>query len=139
MIFSGAMTKKKPEVIDEDMTTVSLVEYFAKVRDPRIQRSRLHSLTSVLVMSLCAVVCGANSFVAIEYFAKSRQEWLRTFLDLENGIPSHDTLGRIFALLDPTTLGEAFRAWTATLSTLTKGEVVAIDGKTLRRSFQEAV
>lgn len=138
MIFSATVTKRKPEVIDEDMTTASIVEYFSKVRDPRIERARLHPLTSVLVLSLCAVVCGANSFVAIEYFGKSREPWLRTFLDLPNGIPSHDTLGRIFAMLDPTALAGAFREWTATLATLTKGEVVAIDGKTLRRSFREA-
>ena len=120
------------------MTTASILEYFATVADPRIERSRLHSLTSVLVLSLCAVVCGADSFVAIEHFGQAREAWLKTFLDLPNGIPSHDTIGRIFALLDPKALEEAFRRWTAAIATLTKGEVVAIDGKTLRRSFQSA-
>src|SRR5215207_9007940 len=100
MIFLAAMTKRKPPVIDEDMTTASLLEYFAKVPDPRVERSQLHPLASVLVLSLCAVICGANSFVGIEYFAKAREPWLRTFLDLPNGVPSHDTLGRIFAMLD---------------------------------------
>ena len=132
------MSSKKSSATDEDMTTASILEYFASVADPRIERSRLHPLTSVLVLSLCAVVCGADSFVAIEHFGRAREAWLKTFLDLPNGIPSHDTIGRIFALLDPKALEEAFRRWTAAIATLTKGEVVAIDGKTLRRSFQTA-
>jgi predicted transposase YbfD/YdcC len=132
------MTKRKPSAADEDMATASIVEYFASVPDPRVERSQLHPLASVLVLSLCAVVSGANSFVGIEYFGKAREAWLRTFLDLPNGIPSHDTLGRIFAMLDPQALERAFREWVAAIATLTKGEVVAIDGKTLRRSFQKA-
>src|SRR5438552_3571451 len=79
-----------------------------------------------------------DSFVAIEHFGRAREAWLKTVLHLPNGIPSHDTIGRIFALLDPKALEEAFRRWTAAIATLTKGEVVAIDGKTLRRSFQTA-
>ena len=132
------MSSKKSSATDEDMTTASILEYFASVADPRIERSRLHPLTSVLVLSLCAVVCGADSFVAIEHFGRAREAWLKTVLHLPNGIPSHDTIGRIFALLDPKALEEAFRRWTAAIATLTKGEVVAIDGKTLRRSFQTA-
>ena len=132
------MTKRKPPAVDEDMATASIMEYFAAVEDPRIERSRLHPLSSVLVLSLCAVVCGADSFAAIELFGNAREEWFRTFLDLPNGIPSHDTLGRIFAMLNPKALEKAFREWVAAVSTLTKGEVVAIDGKTLRRSFQKA-
>jgi predicted transposase YbfD/YdcC len=76
--------------------------------------------------------------VAIEHFGRAREDWLKTFLVLPNGIPSHDTIGRIFAMLDPKALEEAFRQWAAAIATLTKGEVVAIDGKTLRRSFQSA-
>jgi hypothetical protein len=132
------MTKKKAVVQDEDMATASILEYFASVPDPRLERSRLHPLASVLVLSLCAVVCGADSFVAIEYFGTARKAWLETFLDLPNGIPSHDTIGRIFGMLNPKALEEAFRRWSAALADLTEGEVVAIDGKTLRRSFQKA-
>jgi len=132
------MTKRKPVPVDEDMTTASLLEYFAKVEDPRIERSQRHPLATVLTLALCAVICGANSFVGIEQYGHARKEWLETFLDLPNGIPSHDTLGRIFALLDPQSLEQAFRDWVAALATLTKGEVVAIDGKTLRRSFKKA-
>lgn len=132
------MTKRKQPKADAEMATASLMEYFATVEDPRIERSRLHPLASVLVLSLCAVACGANSFAAIECFATLREDWFRTFLDLPNGIPSHDTLARIFAMLNPKELERAFREWVAAVATLTKGEVVAIDGKTLRRSFQKA-
>jgi predicted transposase YbfD/YdcC len=132
------MGRKKSSPADVEMPTASIVEYFASVPDPRIQRSQRHPLASVLVLSLCAVVCGADSFVAIEHFGRAREDWLETFLELPNGIPSHDTIGRIFAMLDPKALEEAFRQWAAAMATLTKGEVVAIDGKTLRRSFQSA-
>src|SRR2546428_12355611 len=131
------MSSKKASGTDDDRPTASLLEYFASVADPRIDRSRLHPLTSVLVLSLCAVVCGADSFVAIEHFGRAREAWLKTFLDLPNGIPSHDTIGRIFALLDPKALEEAFRRWTAAIATLTKGEVVAIDGQNLPRAFSD--
>ncbi len=132
------MPKRNSTVVDEEMSQASLLEYFASVPDPRVARSQLHPLASVLVLSLCAVICGANSFVGIASFGNAREEWLRTFLDLPNGIPSHDTLGRIFAMLDPKGLETAFREWIAAIATLTKGEVVAIDGKTLRRSFRKA-
>lgn len=132
------MSKRKPSPVDEEMATASILEYFASVPDPRIARSKLHPLASVLVLSLCAVVCGADSFVAIEHFGRAREAWLKTFLELPNGIPSHDTIGRIFAMLDPRALEEAFRRWVEAVATLTKGEVVAIDGKTLRRSFRDA-
>jgi hypothetical protein len=132
------MPERQSKVVDEDMSMASLLEYFACVPDPRVARSQLHPLASVLVLSLCAVICGANSFVGIACFGNAREAWLRTFLDLPNGIPSHDTLGRIFAMLDPKGLEKAFRAWVAAIATLTKGEVIAIDGKTLRRSFRKA-
>lgn len=132
------VTKKKPEPVDPDMAPGSILAYFSKIADPRRTRSRLHPLSSMLVLSLCAVVCGANSFVEIELFGKTREKWLRSFLDLPNGIPSHDTLGRVFAMLNPTRLQQAFVEWTQAISTVTNGEVVAIDGKTLRRSFEKA-
>jgi predicted transposase YbfD/YdcC len=138
VIFSTPMTKRKAAVVDEEMETASLLEYFARVPDPRIERSQLHPLASILVLSVCAVICGANSFVGIEAFGTAKEAWFRTFLDLPNGIPSHDTIGRTFAMLNPQALEQAFRDWAAALATLSKGEVVAIDGKTLRRSFQKA-
>jgi predicted transposase YbfD/YdcC len=128
-------TKKEAE---EQELRASIAEYFAKIPDPRVKRSRLHPLVSVLVLSLCAVVCGANGFVDIEQFGLARVAWLKTFLHLPHGIPSHDTIGRVFGALNPRALAEAFRGWVSAVARLTRGEVVAIDGKTLRRSFREA-
>ena len=116
----------------------SVLEYLAEVSDPRIDRTRAHPLVNILVIALLAVLCGADSFAAIERFGRAKKEFLADFLDLESGIPSHDTFGRVFAALDPTALQEAFRAWVASLVEVSKGEVVAIDGKTLRRSFRDA-
>ena len=138
MIWWAAMSQaKQKRAPTEEMQPAAIMAYFSAVPDPRIERSRLHPLPSILVLSLLAVICGADSFVAIEQFGKGKEGWLRTFLDLPNGIPSHDTLGRVFAMLDPKALTEAFRGWMADVTKLTNGGVVAIDGKTLRRSFRE--
>jgi predicted transposase YbfD/YdcC len=113
-------------------------EFLALVEDPRIERTRKHPLETILVISLMAVICGADGFVAIERWATMKEDWLATFLDLSGGIPSHDTIGRVFAALSPKSLGEAFRNWTTSLASLSKENVIAIDGKTLRRSFKHA-
>ena len=132
------MTRKTAAQREKEELTASILFYFTSVTDPRVERTRRHSLVDILVLSLCAVICGADSFCSIEHFGHARKAWLRTFLDLRHGIPTHDTIGRVFAALDPKALGEAFRRWAIAVARLTHGEVVAIDGKTLRRSFQEA-
>src|SRR5258707_13398415 len=116
----------------------SVMEYLAQVPDPRIERTREHPLVNILVIALLAVLCGADSFTSIEEFGCAKKEFLGTFLDLKSGIPSHDTFGRVFAALDAVALQEAFRRWVAAFVEVTKGEIVAIDGKTLRRSFRDA-
>jgi predicted transposase YbfD/YdcC len=123
---------------EKEELVASILEYFASVPDPRVERTRHHALTDILTLSLCAVVCGADSFCAIETYGRAREAWLRTFIGLRGGIPTHDTIGRVFAALNPDALAERFRQWILSVARLTKGEVVAIDGKTLRRSFQEA-
>lgn len=133
------MSKRKSVArVEDELNAKSVLEYLATIPDPRKERTRLHSLTDILVLSLCAVICGADGFVAIEEFGILKEEWLKTFLELPNGIPSHDTIGRVFALLNPKALEAVFRAWMKTVAELTHGEVVAIDGKTLRRSFRKA-
>jgi predicted transposase YbfD/YdcC len=116
----------------------SVMEYFADISDPRVSRTRAHPLVNVLVIALLAVLCGGESFVDMEDFGESKRDLLDDLLDLGSGIPSHDTFGRVFAMLNPATLEEVFRRWTATVAELSRGEVVAIDGKSLRRSFQHA-
>lgn len=113
-------------------------EFLALVEDPRMERTRKHPLETILVISLMAVICGADGFVAIERFAAAKEEWLSGFLDMSGGIPSHDTIGRVFAALDPKSLSDAFRRWTQCLATASSDKLVAIDGKTLRRSFRQA-
>ena len=130
------MSTRKSE--EDKELRASIVDYFAAVVDPRVERTRHHPLASMLVLSLCAVLCGADSFVGIEAYGRAKLDWLKTFLNLPHGIPSHDTLGRVFAALNPDSLAEAFRTWVAAVAELSQGEVIAIDGKTLRRSFQTA-
>jgi predicted transposase YbfD/YdcC len=124
--------------MEEKLTADSIISYFERVPDPRVARTRAHPLVNILVIALLAVLCGADSFVAIELFGKSKKEFLEKLLDLSGGIPSHDTFGRVLAALDAEALQEAFRQWIASLVESTKGEVIAIDGKTLRRSFRDA-
>lgn len=121
----------------EGLPTISIMEHFAAVPDPRTTDSLWHPLASILGLSLIAVICGADSFVAIEEFGRAKEEYLKGFLALPHGIPSHDTLGRVFAMLAPKELEKAFRGWMASVAGLTQGGVVALDGKTLRRSFRK--
>ncbi len=112
----------------------NLIDRFAKLNDPRDDRAKRHNLMDVVVIAICAVLCGADSWVDVELFGKSKKDWLRRFLELPNGIPSHDTFGRVFARLDATQFQECFMDWVSAVSEVTRGQVVAIDGKTLRRS-----
>ena len=113
-------------------------EYFAAVTDPRVDRTKLHVLRDILVMAICAVICGADSWVEMEAYGHAKEQWLRRFLPLPNGIPSHDTFARVLARLNPDELQQCFLRWMQAVSEVTQGEVVAIDGKTLRRSFARA-
>lgn len=97
---------------ETELKKLLVEELLGVLQDPRVERSRRHWLQTVLVLSLLAVICGADSFVAIERFGKAKKEWLSGFLDLSGGVPSHDTIGRVFAMLDTMTLSEAFRRWT---------------------------
>src|SRR5215831_20901454 len=114
--------------------TASIVKHFAGVEDPRLERKRDHLLIDILVIAICAVVCGANDWVAVETFGKAKEEWFRKFLVLPHGIPSHDTFGRVFALVEPDQLQASFGNWIQAVAQVTAGQLVAIDGKTLRRS-----
>jgi len=108
--------------------------HFAQVPDPRLDRTKEHQLLDILTIAICAILCGANDWVGIATFGEARLAWFRTFLDLPNGIPSHDTFGRVFARLDPEVFAQAFLSWTQALRETVLAEVIAIDGKMLRRS-----
>ena len=115
-----------------------LFAYFAVVHDPRRQHpTMLHSLEAILTITILATICGAQNWVEIEQWGQAHHQWLAEFLDLTHGIPSHDTFGRVFAVLEPATLQQAFLAWMGALATLAE-EVIALDGKTIRRSLDRA-
>ncbi len=122
---------------EAELKRLIVEEFLQGLADPRVERTRRHSLENILVISLLAVIAGADSFVAIEKFGRLKKDWLTSFLDLDD-IPSHDTIGRVFAALEPGALGEAFSRWTLAIRATSKEKLIAIDGKTLRRSFREA-
>lgn len=112
--------------------------FFAVVHDPRRQHpTTLHTLETILTITILATICGAQNWVEIEHWGHAKAEWLAEFLDLTHGIPSHDTFGRVFAVLDPTSLQQAFVTWMQALVDLHQ-DIVALDGKTLRRSLDRA-
>jgi len=116
----------------------ALIDHLAVLEDPRIERQKRHKLGAILVIAVCAVLCGAESFPAIEDFGQVRYTWLKQFLELPNGIPSHDTFNRVFRVLDPVQFQACFLSWMQAVADETQGEVVTIDGKTLRRSFDRS-
>jgi hypothetical protein len=107
------------------------LKYFSELTDPRVQRNREHLLEEILLISIAAVLSGAESWNDIADYGEDKQEWLQTFLSLPSGIPSHDTFNRFFAALDPEEMEKGFVDWVSSVARLTAGEVVAIDGKTL--------
>ncbi|MBI5671131.1 MAG: ISAs1 family transposase [Chloroflexi bacterium] len=116
----------------------SILSHFAQLEDPRDERNRKHPLINVITIAILGVLGGADTWVDVERYGKSKQAWLGTFLDLSNGIPSHDTFGRVFRWLDSEAFQAQFVAWTQQVCTLTRGQVVAADGKKLRRSQDSA-
>lgn len=113
---------------------LKISNYFLELEDPRIERKKLHNLRDIIIIAICAVICGADGWNDMEEYGESKREWLETFLELPNGIPSHDTFNRVFSLLPPKQFQKCFVRWIKDISVATKGDVVAIDGKTLRRS-----
>jgi len=116
----------------------SISEYFADLPDPRRAQGRRHHLSDMIVIAVTAVICAADSWSDVHEFGRAKQKWFKTFLDLPYGIPSQDTFERVFARLDPDAFDRCFMAWTQALSVSTGGQLVAIDGKRIRRSFAHA-
>lgn len=123
---------------------VSLAKHFSALEDPRAEHLTDHKLVDIIIIAICGVICGAETWTDIELFGHERYHWLEQFLQLENGIPSHDTFGRVFARIDTDQFQMCFTTWVQSVFQVTKGQVVALDGKTVRRSHdrtnnQEAI
>lgn len=115
----------------------SIENCFGDLADPRVSGRCDHKLLDIIMIAICGVLCGADSWVGIETVGKAKEIWFREFLELENGIPSHDTFGYVFAKLDHDAFQKRFVRWVEAVFTVTKGQVVAIDGKTARRSHDK--
>lgn len=118
----------------ELMSQKSLMEYLEKIDDPRINRQKKHKLIDILVIALCAIICGADHFTEFEAFGKCKKRWFKSFLELPSGIPSHDTFARVFSLIDVTELLECYKEWVSQFLEGVDVEHYAIDGKTIRGS-----
>ena len=121
----------------EAQATAGLLRFFRGIQDPRA-RNCSHFLSDVLSIAIMAVLCGSQGWAAVESWGLLNRDWLATFLDLPHGIPSHDTFDRIFGMLDPMAFEECFMKWTSSLIGNSGGLFVAVDGKTLRRSWKRA-
>jgi len=117
--------------------SVSLLTHFESLEDPRTAYLVEHPLLDILALTICAVICGAETWEEIEAYGHSKLDWLKTFLSLPNGIPSHDTISRVFALLDPSQLQQCFVSWVKSIAELSLGEVISLDGKSARRSYDQ--
>ncbi|MEO8837724.1 MAG: ISAs1 family transposase [Herbaspirillum sp.] len=113
---------------------VKLIESFSDMPDPRVVGRTDHRLLDILVLTVCAVLCGADDWEAVEMWGEAKLNWLRQYIPLKNGIPSHDTIGRVFAALDSAVFQDCFTRWVSTICGSLDGQVVAIDGKTMRGS-----
>jgi len=116
----------------------SIGNHFATLEDPRIDRRKLHNLIDILTIGICAVICGADDYPSIYAFGKAKESWLGTFLELPNGIPSSDTFWRVFGAIDSEQFQSCFLSWMTEISQVTTGEIIALDGKQLRRSHDKS-
>lgn len=122
----------------DNQTPGTLVEHFSSITDPRVDRSKRHKLIDILVIAICATICGADGWEEFELFGEAKQQWFEQFLELPHGIPSHDTFRRVFARLRPGEFQQSFLQWVRSVNQRTSGQVVAIDGKQLRRSHDRS-
>jgi predicted transposase YbfD/YdcC len=122
----------------ERITSKRIIDHFRQIEDPRIERNKRHLLLDIITITIVAVLCGAEGWEDVELYGRLKEGWLCRFLELPNGIPSHDTLRRVFVRLNPEQLYGCFMSWVAAVRQQVDGELVAIDGKTVRRSYDSS-
>lgn len=125
-------------MVDKSNPTSTIASSFAALEDPRVEGRSRHKLLDILVIGICAVICGADDYPGMEEFGKAKEKWFCTFLELPAGIPSHDTFWRLFSALDPEQFQACFLDWMKAISRTTTGEIIALDGKQLRRSHDKS-
>lgn len=119
-------------------SSIAIVDHFMELDDPRMDRKKEHLLIDIVIITICAVICGADDWVSISKFGVAKQSWFKTFLKLPNGIASHDTFGRVFSLISPEEFQKCFRNWVQSIARVFDDEIIALDGKTLRRSHDKS-
>jgi DDE_Tnp_1-associated len=112
----------------------TILQCFSELKDPRLNRRKRHLLEDIVALAICGILSGANDWISIAAFGKAKYQWFKQFLSLPNGIPSHDTFGRVFSLILPDEFQACFTRWIYAIAIKTHGQVIPIDGKTLRRS-----
>jgi len=122
-----------------DQSLASIEACFGDIHDPRVQGRCDYTLVEIITIAICAIVAGADTWTGVETFGKSKETWLKQFLPLKKGIPAHDTFGDVFQMIDGEEFQRSFIRWVKQVFTVTKGQVVAIDGKTVRRSHDKAI
>jgi len=122
-----------------DFPEGSLLKHFEKLTDPRVERTKKHQLIDLVAIAICGVICGADNWVEIAYFGEVKEMWFRQFLELPNGIPSHDTFNDVFARIKGEEFQACFMGWVQAVSRLTDGQIVSVDGKALRHSYDKAL
>jgi predicted transposase YbfD/YdcC len=124
--------------MEQEEAAQGIVTHFSVMRDPRVERTKRHRLIDIIVLAVCAVIGGAETWVDLETYGEAKEEWFKTFLELPNGIPSHDTFARVFSVLDAEQFRQCFYEWVRAVNEIKPGQLLAIDGKTIRRSFDAA-
>lgn len=122
----------------ETYPVMSITEHFSRLTDPRMEKRVEHRLLDIIVIAICGLICGTDRWVEIEEFGKARRDWLQEFLALPNGISSHGTFGRVFACLSTQQFQACFMSWIEAVFQATEGQVVAIDGKRVSRSYDRS-
>ena len=131
----GKLEVKPQQKREAEILRKSVLSHFQHLQDPRVERTKEHSLVAIITIAILAVLSGANGFVGIQTYGKAKQAWLETFLDLPHGIPSHDTFGRVFAVLDPIELQNSFLGWIGSITEKLGLELIHVDGKTTKGSY----
>jgi hypothetical protein len=134
----GDNEAKKERLMSKNLHS-SLKDCFGDLPDPRVEGRCDHQLLDIIIIAICGVLCGADSWVGVETVGKAKENWFREFLDLEHGIPSRDTFGYVLAKLDHEAFQSRFVRWVESVFRVTKGQVIAIDGKTSRGSHDQAI